>query len=158
MKRQYEKKCRGTFHSQRAEQFPVLERQYPSVAESYEVQKTPINRLKGSKVMECSVGSTGLPTNLFTILEPRDQEIGGCYVNQKRRATDFKVKIVKRFVELCVWWQNVLHFFFGPLRCIQNSIKSEMFDLPQDICANIQILWVYLWMEFPKTIINKGWL
>ena len=30
------------------------------------------------------------PTNLFTIVEPRDQEIGGCYVNQKRRATDFK--------------------------------------------------------------------
>ena len=31
-----------------------------------------------------------LPTNLFTILEPRDQEIGKFYVVQERRETDFE--------------------------------------------------------------------
>ena len=30
------------------------------------------------------------PTNPFTILEPRDQEIGQFYVVQKRHAVDFK--------------------------------------------------------------------
>ena len=30
------------------------------------------------------------PTNPFTILEPRDQEIGEFYLVQERRATDFE--------------------------------------------------------------------
>ena len=36
------------------------------------------------------------PTNLFTTLEPRDQEIGEFYEVEERRATDFEVpKLLK---------------------------------------------------------------
>ena len=64
------------------------------------------------------------PTNPFTILKPRDQEIGEFLVVQERRPTDFKAQNYKRVRRVVGWPGLPCSFccvFCAPVACATSS-------------------------------------